>query len=119
MLVDRDAKEATADECCEKIIQLEAQIAALQADSAQPTGSQLWLQPEGSEGEKGDKGKSKKEKSRSGWIPKIAPLLAAYWDEDWTRAKSLAAGLYNGSEMLATLVDQQTRSGKTSHRRTS
>ena len=72
------------------------------------------MQPEGSEGdgidgEKGDKGKSKKEKSRSGWIPKIASLLAAYCDEDWPRAKTLTAGLYSDSDMLATLVDQQTR----------
>jgi hypothetical protein len=107
----------------ENILRLEEEVAELQAARAQPagsqpSGSQAWLQPEGSggegeKGEKGDKGKGdgkgKKDKSRSGWIPKIAPLLAAYYDEDWSKLKSLAASMYSGSTILAELVDQQTR----------
>ena len=116
MLLDRDQKAEAAQSCLENILHLEKQIEEYQkAEAYKPTGScssQQWLaqpQPDGSEKGGDGKGKGKKEKSRSGWIPKVAPLLAAYWDEDWPRLKSLAAGLYSGSEILATLVDQQVR----------
>ena len=105
-------EHATAtDELMGKLLMLEREKEEMELNAAQLLPAQqevMDVQLDADESAQLESSEVKgKGKGRSGWIPKITPLLAAVYKKDWTRVREVCDELYGQSAMLKKLVDQK------------